>query len=99
MSKPIWKPGRGIAASRARHFTECVTSSRIRERLVGPITRPQVDAADIHTPDKSGFPFASRGVAPARSTCPVGVRGAPGLGYSYHWAPNGAEAAAMRTTK
>src|SRR5688572_3571414 len=45
-------------------------------------------SAVIHTPDKSGFPFGSRGVAAARSTSPPAVRGAFGVGYLNHCAPS-----------
>src|SRR5689334_3516081 len=88
------KPDRGIPGSFAGHFSEGGTSSTSLSRLVGPITLPQVPSADIHTPDKSGLPFASRGVGPDRSTSPLAVRGAPGLGYWNHWAPAAAEAPA-----
>src|SRR5205085_5166045 len=49
-------------------------------------------SAVIHTPDKSGFPFASRGAGADRSTSPAAVRGARGLGYLNHWAPDGTDA-------
>jgi hypothetical protein len=44
----------------------------------------QSGSAVIHTPDKSGFPFASLGVAAVRSTSPLAVRGARGLGTVNH---------------
>src|SRR6188474_3324261 len=41
-------------------------------------------SAVIHTPDKSGLPLVNRGVAADRSTSPLAVRGARGLGYVNH---------------
>jgi len=52
--------------------------------LAGPLTRPQAESAVIQTPDKSGLPFVSRGTGADRSTSPLGVRGAPGVGYLNH---------------
>src|SRR5688500_19322034 len=51
----------------------------------------------IHTPDRSGRPFAKRGVAAVRSTSPVAVRGAPGLGYLNHCARRDAVETPMAT--
>jgi hypothetical protein len=41
-------------------------------------------SAVIHIPDKSGLPFVKRGVAADKSTAPLAVRGARGLGYLNH---------------
>src|SRR5687768_6106065 len=53
-------------------------------------------SAVIHTPERSRRPFASRGVAAARSTPPFAVRGARGLGYLNHCALTDADAPATR---
>src|SRR5688572_20627441 len=53
-------------------------------------------SAVIHTPERSGRPLASRGVAAARSTPPFAVRGARGLGYLNHCPLTDADAPATR---
>src|SRR5688572_14504183 len=66
--------------------------------LMGAVPRmTQSGSAVIHTPDRSGFPFARRGGAAARSTSPVAVRGARGLGTLNHWAPSDPDAPTMTT--
>src|SRR6476469_9947336 len=48
----------------------------------------QAGSPVIHTPDKSGLPFAILGAGAARSISPPDVRGARGLGYANHCAPD-----------
>src|SRR5688572_30551215 len=63
--------------------------------LMGAVPRmTQSGSAVIHTPDRSGLPFPNRGGAAARSTSPVAVRGARGLGTLNHCAPSEADAPA-----
>src|SRR6516165_10443332 len=78
-------PCRDMVAPRIGHFCEGGASCLSLLTSVGPPTPPpQGGSPVIQTPDKSGLPFASRGVAADRSTSPFGVRGAPGVGYLYH---------------
>jgi hypothetical protein len=57
--------------------------------LTGSVPRiTQAGSAVIHTPDKSGLAFASRGAGADRSTPPLAVLGARGLGYVNHCAAN-----------
>jgi hypothetical protein len=82
-----------------------VRAGHVRDRgisfsnsLTGAVPRiTHAGSAVIHTPDKSGFPFASRGAGAARSTSPFAVRGARGLGYLNHCAAGDPDAAAMKT--
>jgi hypothetical protein len=89
-------PCRDIVAPRTGHFFEGGESWRSWLTLTGPPT-PQPGSAVIQTPEKSGFPSASRGVAADKSTAPLGVRGAPGLGYLYHCEPSSADVPANAT--
>src|SRR6187200_2206598 len=69
-----------------------------RSSLIGAVPRmTHSGSAVIHTPDRSGFPFDSRGGGAAKSTSPVAVRGARGLGTLNHCAHTDPEAAAMTT--
>src|SRR5688572_3404800 len=56
-------------------------------------------SAVIHTPERSGRPFAIRGVAAARSTSPAAVLGARGLGYLNHCALDDPDAPSSRSNR
>src|SRR5687767_15667085 len=78
----------GHVRDRGSSLTSSVNGSTPRMTHAG--------SAVIHTPERSGRPFASRGVAAARSTPPLAVRGAPGLGYLNHCPLTDADAPAKR---
>src|SRR4030095_17238414 len=65
-----------------------------------PHSRPGVgqDWFAVQSPDKSGLPFAIRGVGADRSTFPSVVRGAPGVASFSHCAATGTDTGAMATT-
>ena len=64
-----------------------------------PHSRPGVgqDWFAVQSPDKSGLPFAIRGVGADRSTFPSVVRGAPGVASFSHCAATGTDTGAMAT--
>src|SRR4026209_248950 len=96
MSMPMWMLWREKLAVRGGHFRDA--GFIFRRSLIGAVPRmTQSGSAVIHTPDRSGFPFARRGAAAVRSTSPVAVRGARGLETLNHWAPNDPDAPATTT--
>src|SRR5438093_13217672 len=88
-------PWRDIVGPRTAHFKPGGATLRRSLALAGPPPRPQAGSAVIQTPEKSGLPLASRGVAADKSTSPLAVRGAPGVGYFAHCAINRTAAAAL----
>jgi hypothetical protein len=83
MSMPMLMLCREKLAVRGGHFRD--TGFIFRSSLIGAVPRiTQRGSAVIHTPDKSGLPFASRGAAADKSTSPLDVRGARGLGCLNH---------------
>src|SRR5687768_11469529 len=74
-----------------------VGGSSLTSSLSGSTPRmTQAGSPVIHTPERSGRPFGSRGVAAVRSTPPLAVRGARGLGYLNHCPLNDPDAPARR---
>src|SRR5262245_30736759 len=94
MSIPRLKLCREKLAVRGGH---CFDAGMIfSSSLTGNVPRiTHAGSAVIHTPERSAFPFASRGAAAVRSTSPFAARGARGLGYLNHCAPNDPEAPTM----
>ncbi len=83
MSMPMLMLCREKVAVRAGHVRDGGIS--FSSSLTGSVPRmTQAGSAVIHTPDRSGLPFASRGAAADRSTDPFAVRGARGLGNPNH---------------
>src|SRR5689334_6016546 len=94
MSIPRLMLCREKVASRGGHLRDggFIFSSSV----IGAVPRiTHRGSAVIHTPDRSGFPFVSRGAAAVRSTPPLAVRGARGLGYLNHCALSVPEVPAM----
>src|SRR5687768_816721 len=87
MSMPMLMLWREKLAVRGGHFRD--SGFIFSSSLIGAVPRmTQRGSPVIHTPDRSGLPFTRRGVGAVRSTSPVAVRGARGLGTVNHWAPN-----------